>query len=298
MLHIADVSEYQSVDWAAYGRAYPAVIVRLHSGYRADLKASANLAGARANVRLRGWYQYVVKGRDAIEQAKEFTAMLVQAGGLHPGEWVIGDFEEGTGDQSPRAQAWLAVMDRLGVQAWDYSYEGFFRSNLAALLHDGRPDWVANYRSRPPGVPWTLWQHTDHEAHTGIAAPCDCSIFNGTADDLARLISGNKPLGSPTVSPPAPVTPTIPVLEATGMQVNTEFYPWPGKLDGNGRGFVDVPHDFAAVVSVMGQGSDPDTNGYWPPITPNPQPHGAGVTRVDIAGAPGQTGGVYVKVIA
>lgn len=81
--------------------------------------------------------------------------------------------------------------------------------------------------------------------------------------------------------------------EAEGMKVDTHAIGW-DHLDAKGRGWVDVPFPFARVLSVIGQGSDGSV--YWPPIICTGQPYG-NVTRVTLAGAPGQGGQVYAKVL-
>lgn len=235
VIHLADVSEFQGIiDWPTYGRASQAVIVRAHSGYRVDHQWNTNRDGARANVRIRGWYQYLARTVTPETQAAGFCNAV---GSLRPGEFVVVDLEEGDGDQTSRAHAWMAVVDqRLNTRSWLYTGESFARTHLGALVgFADRNVWVANYRSRPPGLPCTLWQHTDAEPHAGIRNPCDCSIYQGTADQLAALV-GVPPIPSPVPVPPPPPVVTFPEDHMQRIPVTDPSNP----LSPQGTGFWDL----------------------------------------------------------
>src|SRR5947209_8387686 len=105
-LHIPDISEFQAtVDLAKVG---PAVILRAHNGARADHTFAARLPQARAHQQVRGFYGYVKAGLDAKAQGAAFAQTV---GKLQPGEFAVCDLEEGSGDQSDRAMAWMAEVD-------------------------------------------------------------------------------------------------------------------------------------------------------------------------------------------
>jgi GH25 family lysozyme M1 (1,4-beta-N-acetylmuramidase) len=182
VIHIADISEFQpTVDFAQVG---PAVIVRAHNGRRPDRVFTAHRDGARAHCQVRGFYGYVVKDRDAATQGREMAALV---GRLQPGEFIACDLEEGDGDQTPRAEAWSAVVDeKCGGKAWVYSGASFRTDHLAG---EARTFWEAAYQNLEPHDRHVLWQHSDHENHPGIG-PCDCSIFDGSVEDLLTLING------------------------------------------------------------------------------------------------------------
>jgi hypothetical protein len=188
-LHIPDVSEHQAT--VDFGKVGPAVILRAHNGRRADSTFHARQAQARAHQIVRGFYIYLVKDRDAATQGREAAAVI---GRLQPGEFIAVDLEEGDGDQSARAQAAAAVLDKAcGGHAWVYSGEAFDHAHLAHVT--GRRLWLAAYRTSPEPKGDLLWQHSDKEPHPGIG-PCDCSIYHGTAQQLRNLIS-------PPPKPPA-----------------------------------------------------------------------------------------------
>jgi hypothetical protein len=174
---LADVSEFQTVDWAKYGAANPAVIVRAHNGWRADNKWAANLAGARKFCQWRGFYQYLPASVDPRRAARDFAATV---GPMLPGEVAILDLEEGAGDQTARRTAWLDELH--AAVEWTYSGLYFARQHLPGVTLD----WVAAYQATEPAGVHTLWQHTNKATFAGIGV-CDGNTFNGTLTDLIAL---------------------------------------------------------------------------------------------------------------
>ena len=198
MLHLPDVSEFQpNVDWSKVANQNGgAAIIRAMAGtghvdkawYNGARRADAHKKGIRAL----GIYQYLVKGQDPGVQAQAFVKLV---GSLQPGEFAVLDLEEGDGDQSARAQAWLDHVDSALTYpgyagAWLYSGQSFFGEHgLMPIARSARHTWVAAYvQHEPTDVPHTLWQHTDREAWPGIGT-CDCSIFNGDLDGLLAKIA-------------------------------------------------------------------------------------------------------------
>jgi hypothetical protein len=180
-LTIADVAEFQQIiNWTAYGASNPAAIVRVHNSNRADYFAQANILGSRRTCRWRGFYQYLNAGADPTAAAHALQATL---GPTLPGEVMIVDIEEGTGDQTGRRAAWMAALQ--DPVEWTYSGLAFARASLADKV-----DWVAAYGQGEPTDAHTLWQFTDKQTFAGIAAPCDGSVFNGTIDQLIALTQG------------------------------------------------------------------------------------------------------------
>jgi Glycosyl hydrolases family 25 len=192
-LAIADVSEFQAtINWAAYGATYPAVIVRIHNSNRPDNFWRSNVDGARAHCQWRGFYQYLTAGADPVAAAHAFQATI---GTLQPGEVAILDLEEGGGDQRGRRDAWLgALQDKT---EWVYSGQYFARAHLG-----GKVDWIAAYGSGEPGDPHKLWQNTNARFFVGIAHPCDGSIYHGSLAQLQAISGGSAPVVHPTPAPP------------------------------------------------------------------------------------------------
>ena len=200
---LADISEFQpSIDAPAYINAgHKTLIVRAHNGHRPD-----NCWPARRDYLRKhpftavGYYQYVVSSRDPAAQARDFIACL---GPLRPNEFPIGDFEEGSGNQAGRAEAWFRVVDTwCGFPATLYSGQSFGRTQLGGWARwRGRPRWIASYSSQEPADPHELWQNTDKARFPGLAGAVDGNIFHGTA---ARFLAVMRP-GS--IGPPAPAPP-------------------------------------------------------------------------------------------
>jgi GH25 family lysozyme M1 (1,4-beta-N-acetylmuramidase) len=204
-LIIADVSEFQgAVDWATYAATNPAAIARVCYGTsHTDLQWSANKAGMRAHLTVRGFYQYVVAAQDITAQARAFAALV---GTLQPGEFVVADIEEGAGDQTARAATWQQIVHAaIGGEEWDYSGASFGAAHLRNFV-GMRFVWVAAYQANEPAAGHELWQFTDRRAFPGIHAPCDASVFHGTVAQLAFLINPSAP--QPTPAPvPSPTDP-------------------------------------------------------------------------------------------
>lgn len=204
-LVFADVSEWQkAVDWAAYAAVCPVAVARLSYGAgHVDLQAAANLAGMRAHLRLRGWYHYLTASDDPALQARLFCATL---GHLEPGEFVVVDSEEGAGNQEARAAQFLAAVNQtLGLSpAQDIEYSGLNFVAAHGGWVPGVTRWVAAYQPDQPAVGEQLWQFTDARTFPGITAPCDATVFHGTVDQLANIVT--------PAEPPAPTAQEDPML--------------------------------------------------------------------------------------
>lgn len=187
---MADISEFQpNIADDIYVKNFSqAVIIRAAYGtshvdrawYGGDRRAQLHQHG----IRFLGIYQYIRASQDARAQADMLGNLL---GSLRPGEKVIADFEEGTGNQHSRWDAWANRIAQLGEPPWIYSGLWF------AANHGLQPvDWVAAYQRTEPSVPHTLWQFTDAYSIPGIAGGVDCSVYHGTIDQLAALAYGGQ----------------------------------------------------------------------------------------------------------
>lgn len=209
----ADISEWQtSFDADAYLKSGRKVIIaRAHSGYRADKMMPARRDYLRSKgFTAVGHYQYLAKDRDAAQQAREFMAVLGQ---LKPNEFPILDLEEGSGNQSGRAQAWFKVVDPwCGFQATLYSSESMFVSQLGGTPSWGkRPIWIAAYRNSyspsaagEPKAPHTFWQYSDRASFPGLSGGVDGNIFHGTAEQFLKAVRPGGSAPAPAPTPPAP----------------------------------------------------------------------------------------------
>jgi len=222
--YLADISEFQpDLADAAYLNWSKAIVIRAAYGDAHD--DGAWYGGARradlhaGGVRFLGIYQYIVAGQDAAAQARALTRLV---GRLEAGEVIIGDLEEGAGDQAGRRAAWEAVItDAYGDRPWIYSGLDFAASHGLAPV-----DWVAAYQASEPSVPHRLWQFTDGYGVPGVGR-ADCSVFRGSIAELAALAHGGTPVPAPAPAPAtgwmATVMPNPPVLAsgASGEDVRS-----------------------------------------------------------------------------
>lgn len=199
-LLIPDISEWQGeVNWDHLTPSYPAAIIRVHNGYRADLYFERNRERAHASgVRALGLYAYLVQSRSAEEQAHEFVHLL---GSLRAGEWPILDYEA-AGLTPEHATEWATVVYQSlhGTKPWLYASEYVYRIERlgARTAIPATRTWLAAYGPDEPSEPHELWQYTDHRTVPGIAGAVDCSAFHG---DLAHLLAVVAPHSAPRPSP-------------------------------------------------------------------------------------------------
>ncbi|MFJ5228622.1 GH25 family lysozyme [Kitasatospora sp. NPDC088391] len=192
---IADVSEHQAVDWSTYaGTGNRAAIIRAYNGFPADYKFGANRSGFWvAGGRCLEIYAYVSRSRYAEDQAEAFCDTL---GPLNPGEFPIGDFREGDGDQEGRASTWRQVVRlRLGIEPWIYSGQYFFREHgLGNAGFSSSRTWIAAYGPNRPARPeHSMWQFSESFGQmAGINARHDSSRRYGTVDDLLTVVSEDE----------------------------------------------------------------------------------------------------------
>jgi len=201
----ADVSEFQqSIDWPVYGATCTISCSRVHNGYRPDNYLTANLNGSRAHVSHPGWYHYLVKGRDPIDQARDFLATIVT---VRPGEWVMLDAESADlrfdGTDVARAEAWLQfVAEHLpGIPCTIYSEGSSFMGPLAGInprwpkvvasilnaTSPSAPDWLR------PSMGEIGWQFSWAHQFPGIASPCDADSFDGSLAQWVAAIGMSTP---------------------------------------------------------------------------------------------------------
>jgi GH25 family lysozyme M1 (1,4-beta-N-acetylmuramidase) len=189
-LLVPDFSEWQGeVNWGLVRSEYPAAIIRVYNGGRADHQYSRNRAQAHANhVRALGLYSFLLPGgAGAIEhQAAEFVDLV---GSLLPGEWVIVDYEA-KGLHPDMLRTWLAYVGKRlhGSEPWLYASEYVFRTEGLAADVPAVRTWLAAYGQSEPREAHELWQYTDHRAIPGVHGFADCSTFHGTVEQLLAAV--------------------------------------------------------------------------------------------------------------
>lgn len=218
---LPDVSEFQSgssaPDWAGIKQKNGgAGICRVGYGdAHLDKMFLSNYTFMKQNkFRFMGLYQYLRAGQDPKAQASAFCNWIGPRSAVAPGTVFILDLEEGDGDQSGRANAWLGFVDHfygldtqpLNKRSWLYSYTSFVaQHNLGGIFASARHTWIAAYQATPPAVGHTLWQSTDGKSGANITnwpgcGRIDTSVHDGT---LATLSADAWPaVADPPPQPP------------------------------------------------------------------------------------------------
>lgn len=239
---LADISEFQpDISDAAYLAWSQAIVIR--AAYGAQHADRAWFGGQRRELlhaggaKFLGIYQYLVAGQDAAAQANQLCSLT---GALAPGEKLICDLEEGSGNQSGRWKAWAQVVrDRTGDDPWLYSGLNFASVHGLAPVH-----WVAAYQRTEPSVTHRMWQFADAFTVPGVGR-CDCSVFHGTIDQLAALAHGGTGPQPPASSWTETLLSDLPTLSAgaTGEDVKSVQ----GLLAARGHG-VAVDGSYGAIT--------------------------------------------------
>lgn len=129
-----------------------------------------------------GFYHFAVPANDPIADAEHFLGVV---GKPAANEVAVLDYE--TGHWNPAwIDAWVGHVKAAGWRTGVYTMSSMWSPVQADFY------WIAQYGTTPPKQPWTFWQHTD--GHTASDGPYDCSVFNGTADDLRAWV-GASPSG-------------------------------------------------------------------------------------------------------
>jgi hypothetical protein len=228
---LPDVSEFQSPasgtapNWAGIkSQNGGAAIIRVGYG---NGHLDRMLVSNRATIKslkfgFCGLYQYLRAGQDVRSQADAFINWIGPS--LNEGEIPILDLEEGSGDQSGRANQWLGIIDNayrltslpLSQRSWLYSGQSFAVSaGLAPIFNSARRTWIAAYQASEAGLlPHTLWQSTDgqvgaNRTNWSGCGFCDTSIYHGTLASLSDL-GWHTPISS------------LPHLEEEEMQIQND----------------------------------------------------------------------------
>lgn len=202
---LPDCSEFQNggsaPDWAGIkAKNGGAGIIRVGYGdAHLDKMFVSNYTDMKKNnFSFTGLYHYLVAGQDPKTQANAFCKWVGPKSAVARGTVFILDLEEGDGDQSGRANAWLKFVDDfyglsalpLNKRSWLYSYTSFVAAhNLDGIFASQRHTWVAAYQSNPPALGHTLWQSTDGSKGSNITSWPGCGRIDTSQHDgtLATL---------------------------------------------------------------------------------------------------------------
>jgi lysozyme len=220
-----DVSKWQGViDWKAVRDAGIrfAYIKATDSTNGLDPNFAANWESAKAAGIVRGAYHYFRPTADAKQQAAFFAQNVhLEPTDLPPALDVESDFGNLSVAQINNAvSTWLTLVEKqMGRKPLVYTRATISDTRLVGL--SGKVPawiknyylWVANYGVQSPLMPkgwdkWQFWQYSSKGAINGIIGSVDLDWFNGSIEDLGKLVglelSEDTP---PAPQPPAPQPP-------------------------------------------------------------------------------------------
>lgn len=209
MIQGIDISHYQGTpNWKQVAKAgVKFVICKASQGATfVDHNVEANVKGAKAAGLFVGLYHYFLPTGDAGAQFANFWAVLKNCGGpsglLVPVIDVEGDIHNLLGGMTATkyadsALAWLSYLEKkTGRKGIVYTYSSF-ADQLEGKL-GGYPLWCAAYpelilecgrlEQFPSWENWTFWQWSDKGEVPGITGKVDLDVFNGTEEDLKRMV--------------------------------------------------------------------------------------------------------------
>src|SRR5260370_8010032 len=234
---VPDVSEFQS---PASGNAPNWSLIKDQNGGAAIIRVGYGndhldrmLVSNRSTIKslnytFCGLYQYLRADQDPVTQAGMFINWI--GTDLNKGEIPILDLEEGSGNQSLRAEIWFGIIDAfygldqlpLNQRSWLYSYAVFVSDhNLGGIFASPRRTWIAAYQSTEPTIGHTLWQSTDGQFGVNVLSwrgcgRVDTSIYHAHLPTLTTM-------GSQPTSP----TPSLPTTSKKELNILTIKVPAP-----------------------------------------------------------------------
>lgn len=206
-VHGLDVSHYQcDIEWDEVkkmnenGIRIQFAFIRATRGISTlDFKFKDNWNGAKKVGILRGAYHFFFFNLDAAQQARHFLNNVEIEKGDLPAVLDI-EFDETTDDKLLSKDAvlrsiatWLRIVeDETGVKPIIYTNLDYYKRYLNGLFPDYKI-WIANYNNPrgvrlPDGKMWAFWQMSSKVRCNGISEPADFNVFNGSRQDLEKLL--------------------------------------------------------------------------------------------------------------
>ena len=199
-VHGIDISHYQEeIDWEQLRNAsldtapVSFVFIKATEGMTLlDENFNLNFYEAKRNHLIRGAYHFFLPNVDAAQQARFFLKQVhLEPGDLPP----VLDVEKAgnlSTEQLQRAvKKWLDIVEQAyGVKPIIYTGYKFKLQHLNTRTFDAYPYWIAHYYVKELAYKgtWSFWQHTDCGRVKGIKGNVDCNIFNGSMEELMRLV--------------------------------------------------------------------------------------------------------------
>jgi lysozyme len=202
-----DVSAYQeNINWEAVanGGINFGFAKATEGAQDSDAMFASHWAGMKSVGIVRGAYHFFMASKDPIEQANNFlrtTQKLMDASDLPPVLDLEKTYWMNPSSVLDRAQKWLdTVQKATGRQPIVYTFPNFWHESLSDTTRlSNYPLWIAHYETDQPWVPggwktWTFHQFSESGSIDGYADNIDLNNFQGSLDDLQKLIPGRVPL--------------------------------------------------------------------------------------------------------
>jgi len=193
-----DVSHYQGrIVWDSLkhqDKQYPMqfVFIRSTAGKdKVDSEFERNWKGAKSAGLLRGAYHYYRPDENSLKQADNFIKTVKLTKGDLPPVLDIEKIPDGQSLDSLKSglKKWLVKVEKhYGMKPIIYSGESFYTDHLKQEF-EGYTLWIANYSffEQEMRKEWLFWQFTDKATVSGIEAPVDVDIYNGSLEGLKLL---------------------------------------------------------------------------------------------------------------
>ena len=293
-----DISTYQGdVDWATVanqGILY-AFAKATEGASSTDPSFTRNWTSMKTFGIVRGAYHFFRPGKDPIVQANNFLQLVktLEASDLP----AVLDLEVLDGLDAitviNSALKWVTTVETAtGRKPIVYTYPAFWEDKLGNPTQFANyPLWIANFGTRTPFVPsawrnWAFHQYSESGQLQGIQGNVDLNQFNGTLDDLQKLLKGKVPLR--VGSRGQVVTELQQLLKAKGFDPGTPDGAFGAKTKSAVVGYQQTkrlaPDGIvgAATWSAL-QSTGTPTPIPTPRPTPAPTPAPAGISLVNVA---------------
>lgn len=147
---------------------------------------------AKQNGLLRGAYHYFTANDDVQKQAAFFCKNVALVSGDLP---PVVDVEKFFGNKPAvlrkKLKFFLMLLEsQYHCKPIIYTFASFYRDFLGDEFNE-YPLWIAHYfQTDSPTIQrtWQFWQHTDRGRVDGIKSKVDLNVFNGTTDELNKLL--------------------------------------------------------------------------------------------------------------
>lgn len=200
-IHGIDISRYQSkIEWNKLGKAedngvkISFIFIKATEGAdNYDRHFNYNWRQAKRYGLIRGAYHFYNPNVNSKLQAKNFIQTVkLEKGDLPPvldieitGRYSVDNTRLGI-------KNWLRIIEEhYHVKPVIYTSLGFYLKHIQNEGFSDYPFWIAHYYKPKLYLSsnlWTFWQHSDKGKVPGIRGNVDFNVFNGSSEELQKLL--------------------------------------------------------------------------------------------------------------